>query len=214
MDNGLNTFHITLNFPPQHEGILDSTKTQIINYLKKKQYEYIVGKEAGKKTGKPHYHIGYQCKNRLFNEQRWSTKLIPFALDITKKELETACKHKKHNNWSILINYITKEDENYETSINKTDVSLHKERAETLRPPVKKYMYADDIADAFCKYYSENIENNKTTEDKDYMLIKMFMSTIKDQLKFTVYSRINHDKLLEFAKINYEPKEWGGKTLL
>lgn len=204
----METYHLTIQLPPEYQDNLSELKSKLSEYTKFN--DYILATEIGK--GKEHIHLAFTSDKRMDNIRRKIKTLFSFSV----KDYPSCMKFKRHNNWSILVAYVTKEG-NYETNMLKEDILKHqqyaKKQKEVIDNKKMKYYNIDEIAIQFAKYYVTYRETDYDNRN-DGTVIHDFMKSIKQHVRFSTYTKINHEKLIEYAKFMYEPEKRGDWKLL
>jgi len=201
----MSNYHITVNLPPSLEDQYEIIMEKAIVFIKNTTYPYVLGQELSKK-GKQHFHVALQTPMRQDNLERALLGLF----NIKKLEYPKVLKIKKHPYWYTVINYTTK-DNDYQTNISDSLIQSLQMEGEAMRPPPPpNKATVDDIADLFVQYYTDRIEegNHILILDKQTQLIHEFMASIRDKISYSLYSRINHDKLIEYAKLKFVSKKY------
>lgn len=215
----MHSYSVTINLPPELQESLERITEAYCATLEKMKTKYIQSYEYGKKDNKKHAHIGYLAPKQKTTSNE--TKKFVKCYEFNKKQHPKAIKHVSHDNWTMLIGYIAKEapieDIRWEGYPEKYILTCKqkylesKQKTNNLEEIVKyKQHSVNEIAELFCKYYQE--QRDKAPHDRigtDWYdnTYEEFFSTIKKHLLYTTFQRINQDKLIQFAKINYDQKK-------
>lgn len=211
----LQAYSVTVNLPVDLENdILDDIAKSYVAILEDRKIDYALGFEHCK-SGKPHFHIGYQSKKQknTSNETKKFNKC--YEEYFSKKEFPNAIKHVQHNDIKLLLGYVQKEDTNFQTNIKDKEYLqeckgiYEKSLKVTKAKKKKKETYTvNEIGYLFRDYYKTQLEGQRvTTPENDYYFFKQFFKTIQDKVSLTTYSRINKDKTIEYAKMSIDIEE-------
>lgn len=151
----------------------------------------------------------YQCGITTGKPTR-SDKVRDLINKTLGKFSTTALVVKSHDDWAYLVGYCLKEEECLGTSLGTPDVDKYCKHYLTrcallanLRG--KKYLSMDDVADSVVEYH-------KVLSCASQQTINEALRSIKDMLRFSVYQRINQEKLLAYVSLQILPP-LGGSVL-
>lgn len=207
------TYTVTINMPPGLEEHLEKVTENYVTEIKKQKLEYIQTYEHCK-SGKLHAHIGYQKKYKsepknTSNHTKTFNKC--YNTFFVKKDHPKAIQHGKHDNFEKLISYITKDVKNYDnlnTSIN--DIEYIKQLREKYKKPKPKesvYYSQQQIADGFVHYYHEHKLAYKFGLITHAEMVIEYLQTVQKKVGWNAWSRLNIEKLVQYAKIKTPVKE-------
>lgn len=200
----MHCYSITINLPLElQEQTVDITN-QYLNLLQHTQY---IQSYETCTSGKIHSHIGYQSEKHKSTSNE--TRKFKSCYSFSKKDHPNAIRHVSHDNWDILIGYISKDnkDDTLQTNIPidliNTLRTNYKE-TKNIKPKKPTFLTLNQIILQFKDYYQDNVPPTRfSNEDHDTRYFRSFLQSIKGQYLPSTYQRIHQGKAIEFARNHY-----------
>jgi len=202
-------YSITINLPEEKQQHLNTIVDRYLALLKNTDY---VQSYEKCQSGKIHAHIAYMGKNVANTSNETKKFNLCYTDFFSKKECPNAIDHKKHNNWKLLVGYVVKDGV---SSTNLLPEKIEEGKALYLKvsssETVKKTDITDNltinqISDKFLKWAEANysvvfpdlrfVQNHESHKRE---IVKLFMSTIWQQIAYNTYAKIRAETLYEYA---------------
>jgi hypothetical protein len=201
-------YSVTLNLPIELQESLPTITESYLHLLADKKH---IQSYEQCKDGKLHCHIGYLSdpQKSTSNETRKFNSCYPFS----KKDHPNAIKHISHDSWDTLIGYIAKDNITTKLSTNLTHELIDQCRTNytTLIKTAKKQKYytLNQIVEHLIDYIQKTPLNLKSycralKGDNMQGYIRSYLKTIKKNILYTTYAKLNLDKLIEFLRIQID----------
>lgn len=210
-------YSITINLPIE---LQESLQPIVNNYMKHNDILHKPHIQSYEQChdGKLHAHIGYlsDSQKTTSNETRKYKQCYPFK----KKQHPNAILHVKHSDWNLLVGYVSKDSDNNELVTNlpldfvdQRRTEYHKLKASLKTKTKNNKLTVNDIVDQLVKYIEKDSisTTNYVRHHKNQTvsrLISAFLNTIKDQILFTTYQKINIQRLEDYLKFKIDTSKY------